>query len=513
MDRLPPCKSACPAGENVQAWLALTQEGNLKEAWQVIMRDNPFPAIHGRVCYHPCEDHCNRKILDETVSIHAVERFLGDLALKEGWKLKNNVQPTGSRILVVGAGPSGLSSAYHLARLGHGVTIYEAGPMAGGMMHFGIPKYRLPRDILEQEINRIKELGVNIVLNRKIEDIQYEKIAGEFDAVFLAIGAHLSKRSYIPARDAGKILNALKFLGDVEIGESPQLGRRVIVYGGGNTAIDAARTAKRLGAEEALIVYRRDRAHMPAHVFEVDEAIEEDIKIHWLHTIKRVDQSNFTVEVMQLDDEGRPQPTGRFENLEADTLILALGQDVDTSFLRKVSGLDMNEDGTVVVDEHMMTTVPGLFAGGDMVPAERSVTVAVGHGKKTARFINAWLQRQEYQETEKYETVTFDMLNMWFYTDAAQRKERKVGITRRKATFDEVTRGLTEQAAVFEAQRCLSCGTCFECDGCYGACPEKAIIKLGAGKRYAYDYDLCTGCAVCFEQCPCAAISMVPEPG
>ena len=512
VDRLPPCNNACPAGENIQEWLALTREEKFREAWEVIIKDNPMPAVHGRVCYHPCEDHCNRLKLDETVSIHSVERYLGDLAIKEGWRVKKTDKKGGKRIMVIGAGPSGLSAAYHLSILGHSVTIFEGGPLPGGMMHFGIPKYRLPRDILEAEIQRIESLGVNIVLNHKVTDVLGEKNDGDFDAVFLAIGAHLHKRIDVPARDAGRMLDALSFLKDVESGEKPKLGRRVVVYGGGNTAMDAARTAKRLGADEALIVYRRDRKHMAAQDLEAQEAIEEDIKIHWLRTIKQIDKTTFTVEVMELDEKGWPQPTGQFETLEADSLILALGQDVDKRFLRNIPDLHIQKDGTVTVNEIMMTTSPGIFAGGDMIPAERSVTHAIGHGKKAARHMNAWLRSHKYEKPLKHEIVNFDMLNLWYYTDNVQKEEPRICMTQRRRTFEEVVGGLNQDEAVYEARRCLSCGNCFECDGCYGACPENAIIKLGPGRRYDYDYDLCTGCAVCFEQCPCAAIKMVPEP-
>jgi NADPH-dependent glutamate synthase beta subunit-like oxidoreductase len=512
VDLLPPCNNACPAGENIQGWLAQAQAGKFYEAWQILMQDNPMPAVHGRVCYHPCESHCNRARLDSTVSIHAVERFLGDMANAEGWQVEPDAPPSGKRVLIVGAGPSGLSAAYHLIRMGHSVEIHEAGPIAGGMMHFGIPAYRLPRQDLDADIRRIEQMGAKIVLNHKVKDVVAEKEAGHFDAVFVAVGAHISKRTGIPARDAGKILDAVSFLRDAATGEAPKLGRRVAIYGGGNTAMDAARVAKRLGAEEALIIYRRDRAHMPAHGFEADEAIEEGVKIHWLRTIKEIEGSTFTVEVMDLDEKGRPKPTGRLETLEADSLILALGQDVDTGFLKQVPELQFKEDGTVIVDDNMMTDYPGLFAGGDMVPSERTVTIAVGHGKKATRHIDAWLHGEKYVKPPKHDLATFEKLHVWYYTDAAQRPQGHVELAQRRLGFEEVVGGLNQRDAVFEAKRCLSCGNCFECDGCFGACPEHAVIKLGPGKRYRYDYALCTGCAVCYEQCPCHAIEMVPEP-
>jgi len=510
-DLLPTCNNACPAGENIQAWLTHAQAGRFKEAWQSLTENNPMPAIHGRVCYHPCETACNRGKLDSSVSIHAVERFLGDLALQENWQFEVTATATGKRVLVVGAGPSGLSAAYHLARLGHEVEIYEAGPMAGGMMHFGIPSYRLPRDVLDAEIKRIENMGVKIVLNHRVDDLVAEKEEGDFDAIFIAVGAHISKRTDIPSRDAGKMLDAIGFLKDVETGNAPKLGRRVAIYGGGNTAMDAARVAKRLGYEP-LIIYRRDRAHMPAHDFEATEALEEGVKIHWLRTIKNITETTFTVEVMEVDDKGRPRPTGQFETLEADALIMALGQDVDTSFMHKMPGLQFKEDGVVIVNDQMMTGCPGLFAGGDMVPSDRTVTIGVGHGKKAARNIDAWLRGESFVKPRKHDLATFDKLHVWYYTDAAQRPQGHLDIKGRQSSFQEVVEGLTQKEALYEAKRCLSCGNCYECDGCFGACPEDAIIKLGPGKRYRYDYDLCTGCAVCFEQCPCHAIELIPEP-
>jgi NADPH-dependent glutamate synthase beta subunit-like oxidoreductase len=512
VDRLPPCNHACPAGENIQAWLAEAQAGRYRAAWEIIVRDNPLPAVHGRVCYHPCEDACNRKELDEAVSVHAVERFLGDRALEEGWIVKPAQLPSGRRVLVVGAGPSGLSAGWHLALAGHTVTIVDAGPLAGGMMHFGIPKYRLPRHVLDGEIDRIRAIGVDITLNHKVTDLAAEKAAGDFDAVFLAVGAHLSKRQDIPSRDAGKVYDALQFLRAVETGaDDVHLGRRVAVYGGGNTAMDAARSAARLGAEP-LIIYRRTRGEMPAHGFEADEAIEEGIEIHWLRTIKEIDGSTLRVEVMRLDENRRPVPTGEFETLEADSVILALGQDTDTRFLKAVPGITFKSDGTVVVGPDMQTGCTGIFAGGDMVPYARTVTTAVGHGKKAAEHIDAWLRGEARPLHPRHEQATFDMLRLWYHAEARRRGQSTIDLDRRRHTFDEVLGGLDAAAARFEAERCLSCGNCFECDGCYSACPEHAVIKLGAGRRYVYDLDKCTGCAICYDQCPCGAITMIPEP-
>ena len=513
VDFFPPCNNACPAGENIQAWLSLAQEGKIEDAWRKLTEQNPMAAIHGRVCYHPCENSCNRKDLDSSVSIHAVERFLGDEALKNNWQFYPPKTLTSKKIMIVGAGPSGLSAAYHLRKLGHEVTIFEAGPVAGGMMNFGIPAYRMPRNILQAEIKRIENFGVKIVLNYKVQDILKEKENGGFDAVFVAIGAHLAKKVNIPAQEASKILDAVSFLkeADENSDNKPLLGRRVAIYGGGNTAMDAARTAKRLGADEAMIIYRRDREHMPAHEFEADEALSEGVKIHWLSSIKNMETSSITVEKMQVID-GKAVPTGEYETLEADSLILALGQEADTDFLKHIEGITFKEDGTTVeVNPSMMTGYPGIFAGGDMVPSERTVTIATGHGKKAARNIDAWLRNTIYEKAANNPLVTIEKLQIWFKTNAEAKAQQHLEIEKAVETFDEIVAGYTTEEAVYEAQRCLSCGNCFECDSCYGACPEGAISKNGKGEGYTINYDLCTGCGVCAEQCPCHALDMVLE--
>ena len=509
VDRLPPCNKQCPAGENIQGWLYHAEFGDYKKAWEHLTIDNPFPAVMGRVCYHSCEGACNRGKLDEAVGINSVERFLGDEAIKLGWQFTPVERDTGKHILIVGAGPSGMSAAYHLRRFGHRVTIYEAGPLLGGMMRFGIPKYRLPRDVLDAEIKRILDLGIEVKLNTKVDHILESMKEGKFDAAFLAVGAHIGKRATIPAGDAAKIVDAISVLRSMEGEEKPMLGRRVIVYGGGNTAIDVARTAKRMGAEP-IIIYRRTREKMPAHDFEVEEALQEGVMVKWLSTIKQAGESSITIEKMTLDDKGSPQPTGEFETIEADSLVLALGQDVDLGLLNNVPGLEVS-NGIVQVNSNMMTGYSGIFAGGDMVPADRNVTVAIGHGKKAAHNIDAWLSGVTYTPASKHELASFERLNTWYYADAPKTIRPMLDIIRRQSTFDEVQGGLDETNALFEARRCLSCGNCFECDNCYGVCPDNAVLKLGSGMRFEFKYDYCKGCGICASECPCGAIKMEAE--
>ncbi len=513
IDRMPPCNNACPAGENIQAWLYEGEEGDVgyERAWRKIMEDNPFPSIMGRVCYHPCETACNRAQLDEAVGINSVERFLGDEAIRKGWRVAVEAAPSGKRVLVVGAGPSGLSAAYHLALRGHQVTIRDGASAAGGMMRYGIPKYRLPRDVLDAEVKRILDLGVTLELESPVTEVAAAMKEGSFDAVFLAVGAQIGKRAYIPAGSASHVIDAVSMLHGLEEGTTPLLGRRVAVYGGGNTAMDAARTAKRLGAEEAIVVYRRTKDRMPAHETEIREAEEEGVLFTWLTTITQVDKGTLTIERMELDETGFPQPTGVYDELEADALVLALGQDTDLSLLDGVKGLEI-ENGVVVVDQTMMTGHPGIFAGGDMVPDARSVTIGVGHGKKAARNIDGWLSGAVPEPQPKPDLADFLTLNTWYYADAPRVHRPLLEQARRGSTFDEVVHGLDETNALYEARRCMSCGNCLSCDNCFGVCPDNAVIKLDKpGEEYLIDLDYCKGCGLCVSECPSGAIQMVPE--
>ncbi|MDE3069660.1 MAG: NAD(P)-binding protein [Acidobacteriota bacterium] len=532
--RLPPCNHACPAGEDVQAWLYEAEAGGAgyERAWRMLVRSNPFPAVMGRVCYHPCESLCNRGELDEAVGINAVERFLGDHAIGAGWRLAPPPAASGRRVLVVGSGPSGLSAAYHLALRGHHVSIREQAAKPGGMMRYGIPSYRLPRDVLDAEIDRILDLGVELRCGERVAELRAAMHDGAYDAAFLAVGAHVAAHTEIPGATAGRVLDAVSMLHGIEEGERPRLGRRVVVYGGGNTALDASRTAARLaaprlvgapGAQEApggdlpmapespVVVYRRTRAHMPADAEELEQAEQEGIAFRWLSTIAGADGDRLRIEHVELDQRGLPVPTGELEELEADTVILAIGQNADLELLAGMPEVRV-EDRVAQVDEHMMTAVPGVFAGGDMVPSERNVAVAIGHGRRAARCIDGYLRDVPVEREPAGELARFDQINPWYYADAPRTMRPLLEAVRRQSTFEEVVRGLGESDALLEARRCLSCGNCFSCDNCFGVCPDNAVIKDGPdGAPYAFDLDYCKGCGMCALECPCGAIEMVPE--
>ena len=375
------------------------------------MEENPLPGTHGRACYHPCESACNRQFLDSAVSIHSLDRFLGDLANEKGWTIAPG-PPTGKRVLVVGAGPAGLSCAYHLRRFGHDVEIRDANPEPGGMMHYGIPAYRLPREGLDKEIARIEAMGVTIVRNSRVNDVLAEKAAGSFDAVFLGIGAQVANHLDIPAMDGGKIIDAVTLMERVEKGRAPSLGRVVGIVGGGNTAMDAARMAKRLGAEEAVIIFRFDKAQMEAHPYEAMEAFAEGVKIKWLSTVKQFGEDEIVVEQMEMVPDGTGcVGTGQFQTLKTDSLVLAVGQHSDVEFLKKVPDIRIGRGNVVEVDAQMRAS-DGIFAGGDMIGGARTMTAAVGHGKKAARNIDAWLRGGVYEKPPEHPPVPYELLNL-----------------------------------------------------------------------------------------------------
>lgn len=508
---MPPCNSACPAGENIQEWMAHAQGGNYFEAFQTMMEDNPFPAIMGRVCVKPCETGCNRNHIDDTVNIHAVERYIGDEAIKHKWQVRTKANPTGKSVLVVGAGPSGLSAAYHLAKMGHEVEIYEAGGHPGGLLWTGLPEYRLPKEIFEAEIDRIVKMGVKIRLNYKVVDLKGAKEDGKFDAVYLGIGAQLIKEEQFTHDQSVSITNAFAFFNEIKTNTSPYIQKRVVVYGGGKLAMYLSRIIKRFGSEVS-VYFPGDKKMMPAYDYETEDALAEGVDVKLYRKIYEIKNNKITLEIVKVE-KGKAIGLGEFETIDADILIMANRQEGDTKFLETISGISLNEDGTIIIDGQRMTGHAGIFAGGDLLQGEnRSATIAIGHGKKAARTINSYLENIAYNKPDKHPTAGFRKLHMWYKTDAPQKEQDKLTPAEAVKSFDEINAGFAEPEARFEAQRCLSCGNCFECDGCFGACPEDAIIKLGKGNRYKFNLDACTGCAVCYEQCPCHAIEMIPEP-
>lgn len=510
VDRLPPCNNACPAGENIQAWLALAEEGKYEDAWRQIMDDNPFPAVMGRACYHPCEGACNRQYVDDSVGINSVERFLGDQALMNEWTMATGA-PTGKKVLIIGAGPGGLACAYHLRRFGHEVTVYEASPKAGGMIRYGIPKYRMPREKLTAEIARIAAMGVRIECNKPVDDVLKAKQEGGFDAVFLAVGAQTGRFAEVDTAASGiPVLDAVQVLRDAELDNPTKLHGRVVVYGGGNTAVDVARTAIRYGVRKATVIVFEAREHMPAHKFEIREALEEGVEIVNLRAVRKIEGHTLHLEKMSATNDRWPRPTGEFETMEADIVVQAVGQSVELALLSQVPGISI-KDGVVQVDDIMRTNVDGIFAGGDMVPSIRSITTSIGHGKRAARGINAYLKGAEYKLPVRNELAKFEYLEPWYYADAPRSHRPRLDVVRRTSGFAEIVGNLDEETAAYEARRCMSCGNCFECDNCYGVCPDNAITKLGPGKGFEFKYDYCKGCGLCESECPCGAIKMIPE--
>jgi NADPH-dependent glutamate synthase beta subunit-like oxidoreductase len=364
--------------------------------------------------------------------------------------------------------------------------------------------------VLDAEIRRLLALGIELEVDTPVTDLDAVMEAEGWDAAFLAVGAQLGHRTYLPAASAARILDAVSLLHGLEEGERPLLGRRVAVYGGGNTAVDAARTARRLGASDAVVVYRRTRERMPAHAEEVADAETEGVVFHWLSTIERVEPDGLVIERMELDEDGFPRPTGRTETLAADSVVLALGQDTDLSFLGEASALRVS-DGTIDTDRAFATTRAGVFAGGDVVAGERSVTIAIGHGRRAAESIDDWLAGRPPAPEADVDLAPYEALNTWYFQDADRAHRERLELARRSSTFDEVVHGLDRETALYEARRCLSCGSCFSCDNCYAMCPDDAVIKLGPPGEYVIDLDYCKGCGLCVQECPAGAIVMVPE--
>jgi NADPH-dependent glutamate synthase beta subunit-like oxidoreductase len=486
-------------------------------AWYTLVDKNPFPAVCGRVCPHPCESECNRKEKDEPVAINNLERYVGDYGIKNNLKhkkLTDEVYP--EKIAVIGAGPSGLSCAYQLARRGYSVTVFEAFDKPGGMLRYGIPRYRLPEDILDAEINNILSLGVELKCGTKIgQDVPFDKIRSGYDAVYVAIGAHKGMNLGVPGEDAPNVYTGAEYLNKINSGEKVDLGNKVIVIGGGNTAIDAARVARRQGAD-VTILYRRTRAEMPAIEHEVVQAEEEGIKIHFLAApVEVLKNGNRAVglkcikmELGEPDESGRRRPIpikGSEFDLDATAIIPAISQEPIFTGLEALK----NEKGWITVDERGRTSIENVFAGGDVTNQLGLVTEAIGLGRKAAEAIDDYLRKREPESITPPPVIRHTQMNFNYYESLPRVQPKVLPSQERVNNFNEVTSTIEEPQMLEEVKRCLSCGQCFDCDNCYIFCSDGAVKKLPKGQHYEFNLVLCQGCKKCAEECPCGYIDMI----
>ena len=540
-NKTPPCSAACPAGNDIVAFIQKISEEDFEGAWNIILEENPFPGVCGRVCFHPCETKCNRGSYDEPIAIHALERFVADYGAHLSSKIDKISTQRKGKIAIVGSGPAGMSCAYHLARLHYPVTVFESLPLAGGLLRMGIPSYRLPKDILDREISAIEALGVEIRTGVPMgEEIRIEEL-NDYQATFIATGAHLSRRLSIAGETGRGVFSGLDLLKRINLGSKVKMGDRVAVVGGGNTAIDVARSLVRLG-KKATILYRRAKEEMPAFEEEVSEALEEGVKIRYLVNPIRIQQKNglkrlecVKMALGEKDESGRrkpvPIPNSRLI-VEADSVVVAAGEEIEISYLPKGIG---KKDGIVLTKMDGKTTVEGIFAGGDLASNQRTVAHAIGSGKKAAVAIDSYLRGTDSEEAihqiligsgpsvsifrhlhpeerpRNPHVVTLDELNLDYFEHSKREKKSRALPRERIKGFAEVTSTLTKEAAFVEAGRCFSCGTCNDCENCYVFCPDAAILRMEDTIAHQVDYDFCKGCGICYVECPRRAISLKEE--
>jgi NADPH-dependent glutamate synthase beta subunit-like oxidoreductase len=527
IDKLPPCVENCPNCNDVRGWLALVAQGGkmglsereaFEKAWGILVESNPFPAVMGRVCPHPCETKCNRADKDGAVAINALERFLGDWGIENGLPLPGPGGESHSESIgIVGAGPAGLSCAYQMVRLGYSVTVYEAFPEAGGMLRYGIPRYRLPREVLDAEIRRILDLGVKLELNTAVgRDLPIEELRSRHDVLFAGIGAHRGRRLGVPGEDGPGVWTGTEFLNRANSGERIDVGGKVAVIGGGDTAVDAARVARRFGAE-VTIVYRRTRTEMPAIDSEVEQAIEEGIDIVFLAApvgVRRDGERPLALIVQRMelgepDSSGRRRPVpieGSEYEIEVDTIIPAISQEPEAEAVSELGVTDgwfkADPDGKVG---------EGVWAGGDAIELGLA-TVAIYQGRKAAESIHATLRGLPPPRSESRPRVGPGQIKLDAYPDQPRTERSAMSAQERLAEPDaEIDRGISKEQALTEAERCLSCGLCYGCEKCWMYCQTSGFVKVEdphPGHYYKIKLELCEGCKKCVEECPCGFLEM-----
>ncbi len=542
VDRISPCNQQCPAGEDISGYMYLAGQGRFEEAWRLIMEENPFPAIMGRVCFHTCEEQCNRKDHDEAVSIHTVECFIGDYALSHGLEISGIQPEKGKKVAIVGAGPGGMSAAYHLRRMGYNVTIFDSNKSPGGIMRYGIPSYRLPDTIIDGEIRRLHDIGIEFNMGVRVgPDITWDSLESQYDAVFIAIGAWEETGLGIEGINTKGIFNALDFLHQINLGNNPKVGKKIIVIGGGNSAIDCARSSRRLGAE-VTIVYRRTGNEMPAHWEEIEMAKEEGVQFLFLATPQTISGNEhitgITLEKMALgdvDDSGRrsPLPTGESFDIDCDGMIIAIGE---ATHITDLPPFISQKRGVVTTDQMGQTDHSKIFAGGDIIDIPHTVTHAIGSGKRAAIAIDQFLEGikdkgdslNPFRWGEKgnisvgrlngsthflrrnptSEVIDYTGMNAFYFDHRPRMKRNKIAVGERLKGFQEVITSPSQEEAISEAQRCFNCGSCTECGNCYIFCPDNAIKVDPDDYGYTINMDYCKGCGICVNECPRGAMKM-----
>jgi NADPH-dependent glutamate synthase beta subunit-like oxidoreductase len=512
-----PCIAGCPAGINIQGYIALMREGKYEEAVRLLWEKNPMPSVCGRVCFHPCTEQCARSGIDEPLNIPAIERFLGDWAIENGIaETPASEAPPGAAVAVVGGGPAGLSFAHFMAKKGYPVTMYEAKDRLGGVLRYGIPEYRLPKDILDKEIGRILALGVRAETGRDVgRDVPVDEIGG-YAATFLAIGLQKSRRLGLEGEETDGVMAGLNFLKSVTAGNPAGIGKKALVIGGGNTAMDVARSAIRLGAE-VEVVYRRTRDEMPAIKDEVEEAMAEGARFTFLAAPVAILGKNgrfagIRVQRMELgepDESGRRRPVpvkGSEYEIAGDSLLVAAGELSNAEAFEKVVRMS---NGLIVTDDVGHTSNDRIFAGGDVVTGAATVIEAIARGRKAAKYIHAKLSGVIADGEPEQKVISIKDINDAYFTPARRVATHHVPLERMKDRFGEVKRGFAEEEAREEIERCMSCGVCNGCDVCWMFCPDAAISRHDG--VYTINYDYCKGCLICQNECPRGVISSERE--